>query len=92
MWQTWLLDWIKHSALRFISVLAIAAVVIGVPVIVYYSGYNNGDKAGYARCVKAQPPTNTFTGTTTVIQNKCPEPAKVYGLVINHWGFGVVKQ
>jgi len=68
----WLGPKITHSIWRFVSVVVVAAILIGGPIFVYrhiYNGaYNKGWKEGYSKSLKDNPPM-VITGGTTTINN-----------------------
>lgn len=59
VWLVPIIGWITHNVARFIGVIAIGAILIGGPMVLYrgitVKHFNNGYKCGYAQAVKDHP-------------------------------------
>ena len=59
IWLVPIIGWLNHNIARFIGVVAIGALLIGGPFVLYKSivnkHYNAGYHAGYAQAIKDHP-------------------------------------
>ncbi len=59
VWLVPIIGWISHNVARFIGVVAIGAILIGGPMVLYHhiteKAYENGYKVGYSKAISDHP-------------------------------------